>query len=484
MHLRQRHGRYFGWVLVTALTTWVSANGAMASSGCTAVNSGVFNFSEAAPGLPGTNASVSQAGFEANDQISVTVTHGDGLHYSLSSSGTSLMSFVHPSDGETASATLVAGQTVIDLTIWDHTSSGTTSVTATCTPGTVASSDSDKARAVQNLGSRIVARASAQAISDATSSAVAGQIESAPEGSGSPQSSPASNLGGPKDEPLPGRIGNLGKDSSAHAQAPRGQITIGKVRLWSDVRSTRIVDGDDQTGQVFGWQINATSGVGLQVHPGFVVGALTAFEHFDYEFRGLGGRYEGDGYSGGLYVGGKLTHTAWYSLMGTYSRLANDVSAGTATGSFDSDRWIVAGTLTGRIPVRENGIFVEPSANLLYVMENQDGWTDSLGTDHNSREFQEGRLSLGAKLGTIVNVPGAVITPHIGAFADYYFGSDTAMPVGFEVLGLNHDWSMRAVAGVNASMAQGYSLSLEASYGGIGDEYQTISARGGFSLRY
>lgn len=481
MSLNKFWGRALGSALALGFSTIYAANGALASTGCSAVNSGVFNINQ---NINFAGPTVNQAGFEVGDQISVTVVTSNLVHYDITSGATNLLSFFHPADGATLSFTVGTGQTSLTLTTAGH-GVGVSVLNATCVPGIVASNDSDKARAVQNLGSRLVSRNSSNAISDATHGAITGHLMQGPQGpqNSSPNNPGATYLGGPNapaDE-----MSNLGRRTSERAASPRMQMDSGKLRLWTDVRGTGIADRDDSTGRLGGSQVNTVSGVSLQVRPGFVVGALSGYERFDYEFKALNGKFSGNGYTGGLFVGGKLHKAAWYSLVASYTRLGYDVSAGTAVGDLAANRWMLSGTLAGRIPLGTTNLFAEPSASFLYVRESQDGWTDTLAAFHDGRTVNEGRVSLGSKIGTTWRIPGAIVTPHVGAFADYYFGSKDEIPAtGIDGLGMNHSWSLRTVAGISATMPEGYTLNLDTALGGIGDNYQTVSVRGGFSSRF
>lgn len=426
----------------------------------------------------------SSSNFTAGDTITVTFAAGPSMIAYIFSGPTTFFNY-SGNGGFSTTFTLGAGQTSLDI-YYTNASVISATVTATCTSPTVANTDSDKARAVQTIGSRLVSKQSAASISDAANSAITGQILGEPTGlrPSLPPTSSASNLGGPRDEPGQERS-NLGAGSSdVAAPMPRGQIRVGRLSLWSEARGTGILDRQSGAGGIAGSQINVTSGIGLQLRPGFVVGALSGYESFDYDLRSLGGNLKGDGYTGGLYVGGKIMSTAWFTLVGTYSRLAYDVAAGTASGTFDANRWMVSGTIAGRVPLARPNSYAEPSVNLLYLKETQDGWRDTLGIAQASREFDEGRFSVGSKFATDMRMSHGVLTPHVGAYADYYFGGNTDLPTGIDGIGVNHNWSLRTVAGISMAFDRGMTLKLDGSIGGIGDETKTYMLRAGFATRF
>jgi hypothetical protein len=72
----------------------------------------------------------------------------------------------------------------------------------------------------------------------------------------------------------------------------------------------------------------------------------------------------------------------------------------------------------------------------------------------------------------------------VGAYADYYFGHNTDVPTGIDGLGVNHNWSLRTVAGISLALDDGYTIKLDGSIGGIGDNTQTYSGRASFTTRF
>lgn len=477
--------RWLGYIALIGAV--LSSSQAMASAPASC--GGISSISQTVGAF--SNFYTSSSNFRVGDTITVSIPAGQDVQAEIWAGSSGTFVSYWSNSGYSTTFTLGTGQTSLDIEYANYSTSPVT-ITATCTSAAVASSDSDKARAVQSIGSRLVARQSSTSISDATNSAITGQLFGAP--AGLKPSLPPSNLGGPgtperaaQQLPDDGAVDRsyLGAEPRMRPSfAPRGQVRVGNLEFWSEARGTGILDRESGSGGISGGQLNVTSGVGLQVRPGLVVGALTSFEHLDYEFRSLGGTLKGSGYSGGLYVGGKIVPSAWYTLVGTYTRLGYDITAGSAAGNFNADRWMVSGTVAGRMPLRGGAAYAEPSANLLYVRETQAAWRDTLGTDQSGRTFDEGRFSVGSKIATDMRIASGILTPHVGAYADYYFGHNTDVPTGIDGLGVNHNWSLRTVAGISLALDDGYTIKLDGSIGGIGDNTQTYSGRASFTTRF
>ncbi len=446
------------------------SQGALASTGCDAVNSGVFN--------AGSGAPIAQAGFDAGDTLDITITTSSTpAHYRLTAAGFGDLEhtdFFVPTS-TTRSYTLTAAQ--LSLTL-ERISLSTT---ATCTPVVVASttSDSDKARAVQIAGSRIAGQTSGHAISSATGSAI-NHLFNGP-GPGA-QGTPPSNLGGPFAAPN-------GLGARPHAGAvpydagPRASLApIGSPwRMWGDVRGTDIRDSD-ATVDLKSEQINVTAGIGRRLGSNHAAGLLAGYEDFRYAFTGVG-TLRGEGATVGTYFGMRLMPRLLLDAMVAYTRLEYDVVAGTASGSFDADRWLGSIGVTGGFAMGPR-VLVEPSVRIYLLRESQDGWTDSLGTAQAARDFTEGRVSVGAKATTWMPVSAGMLAPYVGLYGEYDFGSDNGMPSGVLGLGLNDGWSMRATAGVSLSTHNGFVLSLGGDVGGIGGDYLTQSVRAGAAVAF
>jgi hypothetical protein len=179
------------------------------------------------------------------------------------------------------------------------------------------------------------------------------------------------------------------------AKAPPPRYIEPKEWLfWADVRGAGINrSGSPAAASVlYGSQINALMGLTRRITPNFLVGAVGGYETFDYRSDTLSGRLKGDGWTVGSYLGWKFTPGLRFDAAAVYSGIGYDGSAGAASGNFNGHRWLVSGGLTSDTKV--HGFDIEPSARVYALWENENAYTDSLGTQQAERSFFTGRASL------------------------------------------------------------------------------------------
>jgi hypothetical protein len=251
------------------------------------------------------------------------------------------------------------------------------------------------------------------------------------------------------------------------------QYLSGPWSVWGDVTGS----GFDQSnaGAMHGNQLNATAGIGYRLRPDVVVGVFGGYENFNYDFAALAGRLKGDGGTVGAYGGWAIAPSLRWNTMLGWTGLSYDGSAGTAAGSFGGSRWLFSTGLTGNY--RAGQFVLEPSAMIYALTEHQNGYTDTLGTVHASRDFTTGRVSLGGRvlLPAQANTP-LFITPYVGLYGDWRFATDSAVPAAVPFVGIGDGWSARVAGGISMPVFNAGSLSLGADYGGIGVNYKIWTA--------
>jgi hypothetical protein len=207
---------------------------------------------------------------------------------------------------------------------------------------------------------------------------------------------------------------------------------------------------------------------------------LGGYEHFDYSSQAFNGVLKGDGWTAGAYLGWKLSTNLHFDVNAAWSDLLANNTAGTATGNFIGNRWLVGGGLTGTYPWQK--FVFEPSARVFALWEHENAYTDSLGTPQPKRNFETGRASAGIKAIYPFAWTSSVValSPYAGLYADYYFSRDDGPTDNLTTLLLLQGWSARATGGVTASFAGGASLGAGGEFGGIGsaNHIWTWTARG------
>lgn len=363
---------------------------------------------------------------------------------------------------------------------------GTTTVGASNSESTFTvgpPTDSRNLRAMQIIASRQAALNSGRAFTGAVESAIADGL--AGQSRGTSVNSSGAHL-------------SYGPESSAPSpkwpvKAPPAAVPMPQDwQAWADFRGVGVGEwgsGDNDDESLSGLQLNALFGVTRRIAPDLLVGVIGGYEGFDFHSDTLNADLNGDGWTIGGYVGGRIAGTVRFHAAVGYSRLGYDGSSGDADGSFNADRWIVAGGLAGDMAVA--AFKVEPSMDIFGVWEDQDGYTDSLGTSQSARSFNTGRFSTGAKVSYPMEISGNIeIVPYAGLYADYVFDGDTdeladvGLAAGSLTSLLSDGWSARAVGGVATHFEGGGDFAIGAEIGGLGGDIQSWTLRTGVNVPF
>jgi hypothetical protein len=346
--------------------------------------------------------------------------------------------------------------------------------------------DSVRLRTLQIVVTKLEAQGSGQAIAGATDNAIADGFASGGGLVTANDSGMHFNFAAePQATPTEQRVQNV---FSALGYAPGDVFMKAPPRApapdwlaWADIRGTGWTT-NQQTGDIRGGQINALLGITRKVTPDFLVGVLGGYENFDYTSQLLNGRLKGDGWTIGAYLGWRVMPGVRLDAGVTRSGIAYDGLAGNAAATFPGDRWLANAGLTGLYRTSA-GFEIEPSARLFLLWERDDAYTDSLGTAQSALGFFTGRASVGAKVAYPIPWSGAMLTPYLGLYSDYYFnGDEVAVPAAPLVIlpsEFVQGWSARVDSGLAARLAGGTNLSIGVEVGGLGrDQFTTWTARG------
>jgi hypothetical protein len=260
--------------------------------------------------------------------------------------------------------------------------------------------------------------------------------------------------------------------------------------LWGDIKGSGVSNwNSDGPSVLYGHQVNGLLGLTRRLSPNFLVGVVGGYEYFDYRSDTLNGHLKGDGWTIGSYLGWKFAAGLRFDAAVAYSGLGYDGTAGTATGRFNGDRWLASGGLTGS--TEAYGFSIEPSARVYALWEQQNAYTDSLGTPQAERSFFTGRASTGFNVAYPWLFDAALtISPYAGIYADYYFTGDDAAAVTLAGAGaltstpFIDGWSARATGGLAARFGNGAAVAFGAELGGIGSNIQIWSFRGRGSVPF
>jgi hypothetical protein len=194
-------------------------------------------------------------------------------------------------------------------------------------------------------------------------------------------------------------------------------------------------------------------------------------EWFSYS-AGSDGLLSGSGLSAGGYAAWRFSEHGMVDAALVGTALGYEVSSGTATGQFDASRWLVTSGLTGEFELGDN-LTISPSARVTALWESQEGWTDSLASEHAAKAFSDGTASGGVTFSGQWLLEDMPFLPHFGLFADYRFDSAG----GTTTNGLEG----RVQAGVRVNLNASAAIDLGGELGGLGSEQRTWSLNAGDS---
>ena len=480
--LTQKSHRRFGArraaVFAAVCAAFVVAGGerALASAGCT-------QFTGTLAGGVSTGLTFGAGGFDAGDTLTLTITVADGIAATLKNLNTNAVLAGPTSVGFTYVVPAVTADTL------GFTSTGATALTNltwSCTPGggggggggssSTAPTDSQKLRSLQAGITRATATVSGQTVSSQISGAISTAFgdNSNPVVMG-PNGMTINFAADPKSEVethADAAFSALAYAGGTYKAPPRRPLIDREWSAWLDLRGTGW-ENNSANVATNGNQLNLTGGVGRKLTQDFLIGVYGGYENMKYTVAALGGEIKGAGGSVGSYLGWRITPTMRFDASVGYTRVDYSAVAGVARGSFDADRLVASGALTGNYGL---GMFrIEPSASVYALWEKQNAWIDSLGAAQADRSFSAGRTALGSKLIRPMAVGDMTVSPYAGFYGDWRFASDNALPGGTPVVGIGNGWSGRVTSGVSFTARSGAALVIGGEYGGIAADYKIWS---------
>lgn len=222
-----------------------------------------------------------------------------------------------------------------------------------------------------------------------------------------------------------------------------------------------------------------TLGIDYRVSRDVVVGGLVSAGRADFStlVNANVGSLENSGYTVGVYAAAKVYGDLTLDALLTYSGLDYDVANGGTTGDFDATRLGISVGIYNQLPFM--GVTLEPHARVVYGIEEQDGYTDSVGNAVGSNTVNAGRITLGPRLiGPSING----FAPWVSASGVYEFSDAGNLATGapdFDdtfsgSVGLGFDWD------TELGMLGG-----EVTFGGLGSGlYHSVSGRLQYGLAF
>lgn len=202
-----------------------------------------------------------------------------------------------------------------------------------------------------------------------------------------------------------------------------------------------------------------------RVAENIIVGVLAQFDWSKDDSGVLSSKVDGSGWMIGPYMSARIHENIYFDLRAAWGRSDNDIDIANATGSFDTSRWLIKGTLAGNW--MHDAWRITPSADLAYVTESADAFTDSAGTLVSGQDVSLGRLQFGPEVGyRFAHSNDSFIEPFIALKGVWDFDDPNVAINGF-VVGPGAFWG-RLQGGLNVVTSNGLNVRGLASWDGIG----------------
>jgi len=498
------------FLLASAILLLVPPGEAWASAGCDAVNAGGWNQTLApAPGSFGATIS----GFEAGDELQFSVTTSAGVSFFRLDSvpGTEVLGFGAPGSG---TYTVAAPHTAFRTVNQGFVNSIT--ITATCTPappGPGPTPSPDRSEAVTK--GFLLSRINGILLNDPGSTSLlhrgAGQsgpmttatsgIGGAGNGFGNAMALGASRFDdadaaamGSHAIQFAGSLSKMRRDA-ASARMEKERMALGagdggvlplayeSYSPWDIWVEGRYSAFDDDAGN-----LNRDGHVGVlyvggdyRVTQNMIVGALVQFDWSKDSSDALASKVDGNGWMAGPYLSARIHENVYLDLRAAWGRSSNDLTLDTTTAGFDTSRWLVKGTLAGNWV---HGAWrLTPSAELAYVEESADAFTNSAGTFVPGQDVALGRLQFGPEVGyRIRHTADTFIEPFAAIRGVWDFDNPNVTIIDGLVVGPGDFWG-RMEGGLTLLTAEGVAVRGSASWDGVGaSDYSGYTLQGTFNV--
>jgi outer membrane autotransporter protein len=214
-----------------------------------------------------------------------------------------------------------------------------------------------------------------------------------------------------------------------------------------------------------------------RVTENMIVGALVQFDWAKDESGVLASKIDGTGWMIGPYMSMQVHENIYFDLRASWGRSNNDLTLGTVTGGFDTSRWLVKGTLAGNWV--HDAWRITPSAELAYVEESQDAFTNSAGTFVPGQDVALGRLQFGPEIGyRFAHTADTFIEPFAAIKGVWDFDNPNVAIIDGFVVGPGDFWG-RLEGGLNVMTTGGWLVRGLASWDGVGsDDYNGYTLQG------
>ena len=221
-------------------------------------------------------------------------------------------------------------------------------------------------------------------------------------------------------------------------------------------------------------------GADYVLSPSLLIGTMVQLDSMQQGSDSRSTDVRGTGWMAGPYATMRLSQHVFLQVRGAWGQSSNKISPLlTYSDNFDSSRWLVSSTLSGRWT--KGAWSFRPSASLAYMEDASESYVSSVGVFIPSVKSTLGQAKIGPEIAYRFDLGNTVIEPRAGMQVIYNFAQDSTVegvgPISGEVVGPAGARG-RAEIGVRAITAGGLSLDLAGSYDGIGiGGYNALAGR-------
>lgn len=182
-------------------------------------------------------------------------------------------------------------------------------------------------------------------------------------------------------------------EMSSSLSAMRKDGKSGRFDIWAEAYiSDFTIDNKDGGFDIY------YVGADYMVSEKTLVGVLGQVDKVDYDNSVTTGVLNGNGWMLGPYVTTKLSENLYLDARASYGQSDNKVSPfGTYNDNFETVRYLFAGTLTGEYQLSKR-LMLRPEAGFNHLTENQDSYTDSLGSTIPDQTVKQGQIHASPRL--------------------------------------------------------------------------------------
>jgi outer membrane autotransporter protein len=219
------------------------------------------------------------------------------------------------------------------------------------------------------------------------------------------------------------------------------------------------------------------AGVDYRFGNNVLAGFLVQFDWSKDDTGALSSKIDGNGWMVGPYVSARLHENIFVDLRAAWGGSNNDLTLGDTTGTFDTTRWLVKGTLAG------NWIYdawrFTPTAELAYVEEHQNVFTNSAGNVVEGQTVSLGRLEFGPEVGyRFAHSATTFVEPFAAIKGVWDFDNPNVAIIDGFTVGPGDFWG-RLQGGLNVVTTNGLYVRGLASWDGLGtSDYNGYTLQG------